>query len=124
MKQLWRDYEGALKGLEEYARRTSKEELTRAEASEAMGMSSNVFSREVKDSSLFLAFYSPRLTGRGSYYRVSDLQEHLERLISRPQDIAELFYYRYCKPEEFGERYPGKTIDEVFAPGTHLVLGE
>lgn len=123
MKQLWQDYEGALRGLEEYTRGNPKDELTRAEATEAMRMSNNVFAREVKNNSMFLALYTPRITSRGTYYKVHDLREHLERLNSRPQDVAELLYYRFCKPDEFGKRYPGKTIEEVFAPGTYLVLG-
>ena len=123
MRQLWRDYEGAINGLKEYARKNAKVELTRAEATEAMGVSNNVFAREVKNSSLYLAYYSPRVTSRGTYYKVADLLEHLDRLSSRPQDIAELFYYRYCRPEDFGKKYPGKDIDEVFSPGTYLILG-
>lgn len=123
MKRPWKDYKGAIDRLKDYAQRNSAEEITRAEASEVMGMSNSVFSREVKNNSLFLAYYSPRITSRGTYYKIADLLDHLERLDSRPQDVAELFYYRYCKPGDFGERYPGKTINDVFSPGTYLILG-
>ena len=120
MLEAWNEYEQAIESLEADPR----EELTRGEATELMGMSTGAFAREVKVDcpQLFFARWEPRLTGRASYYKKQDLIDHMRRL-QKGEEPALLLYNRTAlSDKDFKKKY-GKTKEQVFRKGSYLVVG-
>lgn len=118
MLEAWNEYEQAIESLEADPR----EELTRGEATELMGMSTGAFAREVKDNQMFIAMCEPRLTGRASYYKKQDLIDHMRRL-QKGEEPALLLYNRTAlSDKDFKKKY-GKTKEQVFRKGSYLVVG-
>ena len=92
----------------------------RTEASERLGMSENVFSREIKDNCLFIAFGNTVISGKTVMYPGQELLDQIERLQDDRESLELIASLMRHTPQKFKKDHNGKSKAVVFEEGNYL----